>query len=122
MPKRLPQPPSFTLPLEREEHWTLHHVLLDRIDRETTANTGESDPPSIEVFQAFETLDSGDTSFTIAQLKAIQNVLAEYHHSPTWWEIERPRLEQLLHRATQLIEQHQTVLALNELKKHPEDE
>ena len=48
--------------------------------------------------------------------------MPKYHHSSTWWEIERPRLEQLLHRATQLIEQHQTVLALNELKKHPEDE
>lgn len=108
MPSRSPRTPVVTLRLDPEEHWTLHHVLLDRIDRETTATVGGTDPPPLEVFQAFETLDSGDTRFTVAQLEAICTVLAEYHHSPSWWEIERPRIEQLLHRVTQLIDQHQT--------------
>ena len=108
MPDKSEQPPSITLSLPPEEQWTLHHVLLDRIDQKTTVgDTAEVDPPPVEVFQAFETLNAGETSFTIAQLKAIQDVLAEYHHSPTWWEIERPQFEQLLHRITQLIEQHQ---------------
>ena len=70
-------------------------------------DTAEVDPPPAEVFRAFETLDAGETSFTIAQLEAIQDVLAEYHHSSTWWEIERPQFEQLLQRTAQLIEQHQ---------------
>ena len=107
MPDRSQQP-AITLSLPPEEQWTLHHVLLDRIDQETTVgDTTEVAPPPVEVFRAFETLDAGETSFTIAQLEAIQDVLAEYHHSPTWWEIERPQFEQLLHRTAQLIEQHQ---------------
>ena len=108
MPDKSEQPPAITLSLPPEEHWTLHHVLLDRIDQETTVgDTAEVDPPPAEVFRAFETLDAGETSFTIAQLKAIRDVLAEYHHSPTWWETERPQFEQLLQRTAQLIEQHQ---------------
>ena len=108
MPDRPQQPPSITLSLPPEEHWTLHHVLLDRIDQESTAeDTAKADPPSVEVYQAFERLDTGETTFTLAQLEAIQEVLAEYHHSPTWWEIERPQFEQLLHRVARLIEQHQ---------------
>ena len=106
MPDRSQQP-AIILSLPPEEQWTLHHVLLDRIDQKTTVgDTAEVDPPPVEVFRAFETLDAGETSFTIAQLEAIQDVLAEYHHSPTWWEIERPQFEQLLQRTARLIEQH----------------
>ena len=111
MPDTPLSPRSITLSLPPEEHWTLHHVLLDRIEQETTAEEpADVDPPPVEVFQAFETLDAGETSFTIAQLKAMQTVLAEYHYSPTWWEIERSRIEQLLHRVTKPIEQHQAAL------------
>ena len=99
-------PPSVTLSLAPEAHWTLHHVLLDRIDQESTV-TPDAEPPPLEVFQAFEMLESGKTRFTLPQLKAIRKVLAEYHHSPTWWEVERPQLERLLHRVTQHIEQLQ---------------
>jgi hypothetical protein len=98
-------PPSATLSLTPEQHWTLHHVLLDRIDQESTAVTADADPPAVEVFHAFEVLESGNARFTLAQLTAIREVLAEYHHSPTWWEVERPQLEQLLHRVTHQIEQ-----------------
>lgn len=102
---------SVTLSLPPAEHWTLHHVLLDRIEQEATAvDPMRVEPPSVEVFQAFETLDGGETSFTIAQLEAMQTVLAEYHHSTRWWELERARLEQLLHRITDCIEQHHAVL------------
>ena len=103
-------PPSVTLPLTPEQHWTLHHILLDRIDQESTDVTADAAPPPLEVFQAFETLESGNARFTLAQLKAIRNVLAEYHHSPTWWEVERPQIEQLLHRITHHIEQLQPAL------------
>ena len=98
--------PSVTLSLTPEQHWTLHHVLLDRIDQEsTTVVMVDAAPPAVEVFHAFEVLESGNARFTLAQLKSIREVLAEYHHSPTWWEVERPQLEQLLHRVTQRIEQ-----------------
>lgn len=72
--------------------------------------TATADPPPIEIFQAFEILESGNTQFTLSQLKAIREVLAEYHHSPTWWEVERSQIEQLLHRITQLINQLQPSL------------
>ena len=108
-------PESLTLSLPPEEHWTLHHVLLHRIEQELTAEDPlKVDPPPVEVFQAFDTLDSGGTRFTVAQLEAIQTVLGEYHHSATWWKIERPRLEQLLHRITELLEQHQARLPADE--------
>ncbi|MGN8216329.1 DUF7853 family protein [Halococcus salifodinae] len=103
-------PPSVTLSLTPEQHWTLHHVLLDRIDKESTEVTADVDLPPTEVFQAFETLDSGNTQFTLAQLEAIRDVLTMYQRSPTWWEVERPQLEQLLHRITQHIEQLQPTL------------
>ena len=99
-------PPSVTLSLTPEQHWTLHHVLLDRIDQESTGGvTVNTNPPAVEVFHAFEVLEDGNARFTLAQLKAIREVLAEYHHSPTWWEVERPQLEQLLHRVTHKITQ-----------------
>lgn len=96
-----------TLSLSAGEQWTLHHVLLDRIDAESTvAESDRVDPPPVEVFRAFETLDAGETTFTVAQLDAVQSILAEYHHSSTWWEVERPQIERLLHRVSKPIEAH----------------
>lgn len=98
---------SVTLSLSLEEQWTLHHVLLDRIEQRTTEESPtSSEPPPVEVFRAFETLDAGGTSFTLAQLEAIQAVLAEYHHSTTRWELERARIEQLLHRVATRLDRH----------------
>jgi hypothetical protein len=92
--------------LSQEAQWTLHHVLLHRLDWETTETAPLFDePPSVEVFRAFETLDAGRTSFTLAQLTAIQTVLVEYHHATTWWELERAQIEQLLHRVTTRLDQ-----------------
>lgn len=103
---------SVTLSLSPEEHWTLHHVLLDRIEQEEAAAEPTGiEPPAVEVFQAFETLDAGETSFTIAQLDGIQTVLAKYHHSTSWWKLERTRIEQLLHHVTDLLDQHREVLS-----------
>jgi hypothetical protein len=99
-------PCSVTLSLAPADQWTLHHVLLHRIEEEATAVKASSvDPPSVEIFQAFEALDAGETSFTLVQLEAVQALLAEYHHSTTWWEVERARIEQLLHCVTDCIDQ-----------------
>lgn len=98
-------PRSITLTLPPDEHWTLHHVLLHRIERETAAEDATRiDPPPLEIFQAFETLDEGETRFTIQELEAIEELLAEYHHRTTWWEVERPRIERLLHRVTNALD------------------
>jgi hypothetical protein len=102
-----PSDGSVTLSLSLEQQWTLHHVLLDRIEQEPTEEpSSDSDPPPVEIFRAFETLDAGDTSLTIAQLEAIQAVLVEYHHATTWWELERARIEQLLHRVSTQLDRH----------------
>lgn len=106
MPKTPHHPRSVTLSLSPAEQWTLHHVLLDRIEQEATvAEPSEATPPPIEVFTPLETLDAGDTSFTIAQLEAIQLLLAEYHYSPAW-ELDRARIGQLLRRVTAQIDQY----------------
>lgn len=101
---------TVSLSLPAEEHWTLHHVLLDRIESETTDAAGD-DPPPIGVFEAFDALDAGETRFTAAQLEAMRDVLAAYHHSTTWWEIERPRVESLLDRITDAIDRQRTTRA-----------
>ena len=55
------------------------------VGSETTGTAPVFDePPPAEVFQAFETLDAGKTTFTLAQLEAIQAVLEQYHHAMTW--------------------------------------
>jgi hypothetical protein len=96
------------LSLPPEAQWTLHHVLLDRIEQEATeASPTSVEVPPVEVFQAFERIDAGNTSFTVAQLEAIQTVLMEYHHASTWWELERAGIERLLHRVTRCLNQQQ---------------
>lgn len=107
MPEPTERTRTVALSLSSEEQWTLHHVLLDRIEAESTvSDSSRVDPPPVEVFRAFETLDRGDVSFTIGELEAVQSVLSEYHHSPTWWEVERPRIERLLHRVSGPLEAH----------------
>lgn len=94
-----------TLTLSADERWTLHHVLLDRIHAGATViDADHDDPPPVAVVGAFETLDAGETTFTVAQLEAVREVLATYHHSATWWEVERPRIERLLHRVSAALE------------------
>ena len=100
------RPRTVTLSLSPETAWTLHHMLLDRIEQEAAETTPASvEAPPIEVFQAFETLEAGNTNFTIAQLEAIQTVLMEYHHATTWWELERAQIEQLLQQVTSRLDQ-----------------
>lgn len=102
MSSRSPSPRTVSLSLPPDERWTLHHVLLDRIEQET-AREEDSDPPPIEVFQAFETLDRGETSLTVSQLRAIESVLADYQRTSSWWEVERQQIERLLQRVSDAI-------------------
>lgn len=95
MPDNRPTPPVESLSLSRAEQWTLHHVLLDALEADRTGDAVAAVP--LELRQAFETLDDGGETFTRAQLKAIRAVLSRYHHRTTWWMVERPRLERLLH-------------------------
>lgn len=96
---------STTLLLPPEELWTLHHVLLHRIEQEQTASdTTRVEPPPLEVFQAFDALDGGESRFTAAQIEAIRDVLATHHPSSDCWEIERSRVERLLQRVSTVLE------------------
>ncbi|WP_226010074.1 hypothetical protein [Halomicrobium salinisoli] len=94
---------SIALSLPIEQQWTLHHVLLDRIEREETT-PADVEPPRVEVFQAFEALDAGETRFTRAQLEAIEDLLSEYHHSTGRWEAERSTIEALLATVTEHLD------------------
>ena len=50
---------SVMLSLPPETAWTLHHVLLDRIEQEAAEAVPASvETPPIEVFRAFERLDA----------------------------------------------------------------
>ncbi|MEM4781540.1 MAG: hypothetical protein QXG03_08285 [Halalkalicoccus sp.] len=90
---------STTLPLSREEQWTLHSVLLQQIDRERTARDPSAiDPPPLEVFQAFETLDSGNDAFTRRQRLAIAETLTDYADRTDLGPDGRRRLERLAER------------------------
>lgn len=95
-------PQTISLSLAREEAWTLHHVLLDRIERESATD----DPPPVNLYRAFESLDTGSTQFTTPQLAVIRSTLSTYHHDSSWWEIERPQVECLLQKVCESLEQH----------------
>lgn len=90
-----PPAPTF-LSLSREARWTLHHALLTRLE------DGE-DPPR-ELLAAFERIDAGETTFRAGELGRIRDVLADCHHATGWPELERSRLEDLLHRVTVALE------------------
>ncbi|WP_152040808.1 DUF7853 family protein [Salinigranum salinum] len=100
MVERHPPAPVESLVLSREQRWTLHHVLLDWLGRETAATSDHGSAATSEIERAFAELDAGGCEFTHAELQAVQDVLASYHHSPTWWEVERSRLEGLLHEVS----------------------
>lgn len=103
MTARSTSPRSAELRPPRDEHWTLHHALLYRIER------GEDDEDATEraphrVYRAFEAVDAGNAHFTADELGAMQEVLAAYHHRK-WWEVERPRVESLLRQVTDALEE-----------------
>lgn len=100
MAERHSPAPVEPLVLSHEQRWTLHHVLLDWLGRETAATSDHGSAAPSEIERAFRELDAGGCEFTHAELRAIQDVLASYHHSPTWWEVERSRLEGLLHEVS----------------------
>lgn len=107
MTNGLSRQPTGTLRLPPAEQWTLHHILLDRIEQEATADKPTGlDPPPLAVYNAFETLDTGRLTFTADELGAIQSVLAEYHHSTGKWELERSQIEHILHRIGEQMDQH----------------
>ena len=97
---------TVTLSPPLEEQWTLHHVLLDRIEREAEEPASVDSPP-VEAYRAFERLDDGRRSFTVAQVEAMRTIIAEYHHSPEW-EHDRSRLERLLRRLSDRLEEPQS--------------
>lgn len=114
-PVAIAMPPSssrsLALSLAPDELWTLHHVLLDRIEAELTATDATTvDPPPIAVYTAFDTLEAGEDRFTVAELEAIRDVVGQYHHRTDWWAAERDCLEQVLWHITQTLERRRSPL------------
>lgn len=101
-------PRTATLDASLEDQWSLHHVLLDRLERETAAEGPSPLPPQlVEVVRAFETLDAGDRRFTVPQLEAVRALLAEYLSSPAW-EDDRESLERLHEAFGDLLDRRRT--------------
>lgn len=99
-------PRTAHLELTRGEQWTLHHALLDRIDRERTAADATGiDPPPLAVYTAFETLEAGDdvTRFSVVQLEASRDVVSSYCDRDDW-EADWERLERLYWKLTRALE------------------
>lgn len=90
--------------LAPEEQWTVHHVLLERIEQESTADdpTGV-DPPSVAVFQAFERLNTGGTTFTIDELEAIRSTHASFDGEIDWGKFENARIDRLHNHITERL-------------------
>lgn len=101
-------PRTATLDASLEDQWTLHHVLLDRLEREAAAEGPSPLPPQLaEVARAFETLDAGDRHFTVPQLEAIRALLAEYLSSPAW-EDDNESIERLHETVGDLLDRRRT--------------
>lgn len=64
------------LPLDREERWVLHSVLLDYV--ETAAATGmDADALCCEL-SVLEALENDDSAFTVEELDRVRHEVAAY--------------------------------------------
>lgn len=91
-----------TVSLSPTEQWTLHHLLLHQLEQAAT-ESGDTEEMSEVLLDAFETIDRGEQQFTHAELQAVQSVLAQYHHSTSWWELERSQIERVLHQVAEAL-------------------
>lgn len=66
---------SLRLDLTLNERWTLHHHILDRIEREVTS--ADVSPPPIEVYRVFDKLETGADRFTSDELRGMRSELEE---------------------------------------------
>lgn len=66
---------SLRLDLTLNERWTLHHRILDRIEREMTS--ADVSPPPIEVYRVFDKLETGTDRFTADELRGVRSELEE---------------------------------------------
>lgn len=87
MTETMPAPVTRTvvLDLPRDDLWTLHHALLERLDAEQTApEPAAIDPPTLAVYRVFDTLDNGETRVRIADLEAVTEMLRHEDTCPPW--------------------------------------
>lgn len=97
--------PTVSLELTRTQEWTLHHVLLDRIEEGDEQSTGTASIPSLAIYRAFDRLDVGYQRFTMDELEEMQTLLGEYQRSTSWWEAERGEIEEVLQRIAVRIDE-----------------
>lgn len=89
------------LSLSPEEQWVLHHVLQQRIDCEHRHSSKE--PPPIEVFSAFDKIDSGRTMFTTTELCHVHTQLVHRLEAGNVPESDRRAIKAILEQLTNVL-------------------
>lgn len=87
--------------LTHEQAWVLHDVLLDRIEAEYH-DPAAVEPPTLEVYQAFEAIDSGRTQLSISNCHGLADELERAIMSGSLSPADIRTAEQLIDRLTEL--------------------
>ena len=95
-------PRQLTFALSRDEAWTVHHVVLDRIEAETTS--ADREPPSIDVYRVFDKLEAGTERFTRSELKAMRVELESSRETDGPTDRDEARLAALVERLGQRLD------------------
>lgn len=95
----VPDDTPVQLPLAPDELWTLHHVLLDRLESERRSPT-TVEPPPIEVFDAFEKIEAGESDFTAREVRFVRAELRRYVAGPAGPPPDRAVAERVIDRIT----------------------
>ncbi|MDZ7701999.1 MAG: hypothetical protein U5J98_07970 [Halobacteriales archaeon] len=84
------------LPLDREERWIVHSVLLDFVELASAAGT---DAPDLSCELAvLEALEDGDSAFTVGELERVRYELAACARALDSPERDRSTAEALVER------------------------
>lgn len=91
------------LPLSPPQQWTLHHILLDRIELERRS-PATVEPPPLPVFTAFEKIESGDSWFMPDELRSMRAELRWYLRRNVHGPPDRATVERLIDLITDVLE------------------
>lgn len=86
------------LPLDREERWIVHSVLLDYV--ELAGAAGAEAPDLACELAVLEAIEDGDSAFTAGELDRVRSELAAYARALDSPERDRATAEALVERLT----------------------
>lgn len=90
------EPEPIPFDLSRNEEWTIHHVILDRIEAEWRSEGGN--PPPITVYRVFDKVEAGTERFKPTELRSLREELASYRESGDVPERDARSVDELLER------------------------